>query len=98
VKDRCTKTDNRQMRVSFQLWKYRQQAKENLLSAEGQRLRSQRGVDVETVFGRIQEDWGFRRFLLRGLEKVTVEWGLLCIAHNLAKVCSAQNELELAIA
>lgn len=25
-------------------------------------------------------------FLLRGLEKVNIEWGLLSIAHNMAKV------------
>jgi transposase len=97
LKDTCTKADKRQMRVNFQLWKYRQQARENLLSPEGQRLRSQRGVDVETVFGRLKEDWGFRRFLLRGLKKVTIEWGLICMAHNLAKVWSAHNDLELSV-
>ena len=97
LKDTCTKADKRQMRVNFQLWKYRQQARENLLSPEGQRLRSQRGVDVETVFGRVKEDWGFRQFLLRGLKKVTIEWGLICMAHNLAKVWSAQNDLELGV-
>jgi len=91
LQEKCTRAAHgRQIRVSFRLWKYREQARENLLSEEGQRLRSQRGVDVETVFGRIKEDWGFRRFLLRGLEKVTIEWGLLCMAHNLAKVWSAQ--------
>jgi len=41
-------------------------------------------VEVESVFGRLKHDWGFRRFRLRGLEKVKVEWGLLCMAHNLA--------------
>lgn len=96
LKEKCTRAaGNRQVRVSFQLWAYRQQARENLLSAEGQRMRSQRGVDVETVFGRIKEDWGFRRFLTRGLAKVTVEWGLLSMAHNLAKVWCAENEPRL---
>ena len=92
LREKCTRAaDGRQIRVSFQLWQYREQARQNLLSEKGQQLRSQRGVDVETVFGRIKEDWGFRRFLLRGLEKVSVEWGLLCLAHNLAKVWSAHN-------
>jgi len=49
-------------------------------------LRSLRGVEVESVFGRLKQDWGFRRFTLRGMEKVKTEWGLLCIAHNLAKL------------
>lgn len=98
LKVKCTRAAaHRQVRVSFQLWAYRQQARENLLSAEGQRMRSQRGIDVETVFGRVKEDWGFRRFLLRGLAKVTVEWGLLSMAHNLAKVWSADNEPKLVL-
>lgn len=29
-----------------------------------------------------------RRFLLRGLEKVKTEWGLICIAHNMAKMAT----------
>jgi transposase len=91
LKAKCTRAaGNRQIKVSFPLRAYRQQARQNLLSEEGVQLRSQRGVDVETVFGRIKEDWKFRRFLLRGLAKVSTEWGLLCMAHNLAKVWNAQ--------
>lgn len=86
----CKKTDgNRQIRVSFRLREMRAQAKEKLLSEQGTALRKQRSIDVETVFGRIKQDWGFRRFLLRGLNKVKTEWGLLCIAHNLAKLAIA---------
>ena len=29
---------------------------------------------------------GFRRFLIRGLEKVQGEWSMLCTAHNLLKL------------
>jgi transposase len=97
LKSQCTKAKgNRKSKVSFQLWAYREQARQNLLSEKGVRLRSQRGVDVETVFGRIKECWGFRRFLLRGLEKVSVEWGILCMAHNLAKVFTARESENLA--
>jgi transposase len=45
---------------------------------------------VEPVFGQIKEDRGFRRFLLRGLEKVRFEWSLLCTAHNLLKLAKAR--------
>jgi hypothetical protein len=48
-------------------------------------MRSKRPIEVESVFGRLKHNWGFRRFLLRGIEKVNTEWGILCIAHNLAK-------------
>jgi transposase len=87
LKEQCTKAKgNRQVQMAFQLKAWRQQASQNLISKEGKRLRSQRGVEVESVFGRLKEDWGFRRFLLRGIEKVKTEFGLLCIAQNMAKL------------
>lgn len=89
-KPQCTKAQgNRSIQVSFRLRELRALAREKLLSEHGKTLRAQRSIDVETVFGRIKQDWGFRRFLLRGLEKVTTEWGLLCIAHNLYKLAVA---------
>jgi len=45
---------------------------------------------VEPVFGQIKEARGFRRFLLRGLEKVRGEWSLVCTAHNLLKLAAAR--------
>ena len=59
--------------------------RDNLLSPIGLEMRSLRPVEVEPVFGHIKQDWGFRRFLLRGIEKVTTEWGILSIAHNIGK-------------
>jgi hypothetical protein len=41
---------------------------------------------VEPVFGQIKEARGFRKFLLRGLEKVQAEWKLICATHNLLKL------------
>jgi transposase len=52
---------------------------------------------VEPVFGHIKEARGFRRFLMRGLEKVTGEWSLLCTVHNLLKLAGARRA-ALAIA
>lgn len=43
----------------------------------------------EPVFGQIKQARGFRQFLLRGLEKVKNEWGLVCIAHNITKLWAA---------
>jgi hypothetical protein len=51
------------------------------------RLRKQ---TAEPVFGQVKECRGFRRFLLRGLEKVRGEWNLACIAHNLLKLFGAR--------
>lgn len=90
LKEQCTRSlSNRQIQVSFRLRAMRAHAKDLLLSEQGTALRKQRSIDVETVFGHIKQDWGFRRFLLRGLEKVKTEWGLLCIAHNFAKLAVA---------
>ena len=87
LKGQCTKAlGNRRAEISFQLQAWRLQARQNLTSEHGKRLRSQRGVEVESVFGRLKENWGFRRFLLRGIEKVKTEFGLLCMAHNIAKL------------
>jgi hypothetical protein len=86
VKDNCAKArSNRRIQIGVKLEKYRQQARGRLNSEEGRVLRSRKSVEVETVFGRLKQNWGFRRFLLRGAEKVSTEWGILSIAHNIAK-------------
>jgi transposase len=87
LKPECTRAKgNRQIRVSFRLRRFREQACSNLLSEQGRALRIQRNVEVESVFGHIKHNRHFRRFSLRGLEKVNTEWGLLCIAHNMQKL------------
>lgn len=89
LRSQCTKAKgNRKIRISHRLLKYRQQARENLTSELGMQLRSKRSTEVETVFGHIKHNMGFRRFHLRGLEKVETEWGLVSIAHNMRKLAS----------
>lgn len=41
---------------------------------------------VEPVFGIIKSVLGFRQFLLRGLEQVSGEWRLICLAWNLKRM------------
>jgi len=53
---------------------------------EGKALYARRKVIVEPVFGQIKEARGFRRFLLRGLQKIRGEWRLVCLGHNLLKL------------
>lgn len=89
LKSQCTRAKgNRRIQVSFRLLAYRRQARENLTSETGKALRAQRSVEVETVFGNIKHNMRFRRFHLRGLEKVNTEWGLVCMAHNMRKLAS----------
>ncbi len=47
------------------------------------RLRKQ---SVEPVFGIVKQILGFRQFLLRGLEKVDLEWELVLCAYNLKRL------------
>jgi hypothetical protein len=49
-------------------------------------LRKQRSVEVETVFGQIKGNQGYRRFLLRGNAKVSAEWGLLSLGYNIKQM------------
>ena len=44
---------------------------------------------VEPVFGHIKHARGFRQLLLRGIEKVSNEWAMLCTAHNIAKLAAS---------
>jgi transposase len=52
----------------------------------GRALYARRKVIVEPVFGQIKAVRGFRRFLLRGLDKIRGEWRLVCLTHNLLKI------------
>lgn len=63
----------------------RARVRELLDSDEGLRHRSLRPIEPEAVFGQIKFDHGFKRFRLRSLEKVSVEFGLVALAHNLRK-------------
>ena len=68
----------------------RVQAMRRRLRRGGRRSRYRlRKQVVEPVFGQIKEARGFRRFLLRGLEKAGHEWTMICIAHNLLKLAKA---------
>jgi len=82
---------NRSIQVNDRLENYRSQARKNLESKEGIQLRKRRSVDVEPVFGDIKFNQRYQRFMLRGLPKVEVEFGLLAMAHNMKKLIHYVN-------
>jgi transposase len=57
-----------------------------LRTAVGRAVYGLRKGVVEPVFGQIKGARGFRRFSLRGLVKVSGEWSLVCLTHNLLKI------------
>lgn len=77
---------NRRVQRSKKLETYKEQAKTLLASEQGKVKRKQRSVDVETPFGDIKYNRGHKRFYLRSIEKVRVEFSLLAMAHNFRKI------------
>jgi len=83
----CHKSkSNRIIEVSHRLNELKAKARDRLLSEAGIAHRCRRSVDVEPVFGILKQNKGFRRFLTAGLDKVSIEFGLLAMAHNLKKL------------
>jgi hypothetical protein len=80
------KQNNRTITVSEKLEAYKEQARANLKSERGIELRKLRGVEIESCFGDIKHNMGFRRLHLRGKKKVNTEFILLAMAHNVRKV------------
>lgn len=92
VRGACHKSnDNRIIEVSHRLNELKEMVRERLLSEKGIMHRKKRPVDVEPVFGILKQNKGFRRFLLKGLDKVSIEFGLLALAHNLKKLAKTAN-------
>jgi hypothetical protein len=60
--------------------------RQKLRTPEGQQRYRQRKTIVEPVFGVLKEQRGMRRFRLRGMDKVGIEWVLAAIAYNLGRL------------
>jgi transposase len=63
-----------------------QRMAERLATVEGKDHYRRRKVIAEPVFGWIKQAMGFRRFSVRGLEAVSGEWNLVCLALNLRRM------------
>lgn len=57
-----------------------------LRTIKGQCTYAKRKHIVEPVFGQIKQVRGIDRFTFRGIKKVTAEWNLICITHDLLKL------------
>lgn len=76
---------NRTIEINDSLKEHKNKVHQLLNSEEGIEKRKKRCYDVEPVFGNIKNNHNFKRFMLRGKEKVEIEWGLLAIAQNIRK-------------
>ena len=62
-----------------------------LQTSAGRTLYKLRKQTVEPVFGIIKSVLGFRQFLLRGREKVSLEWLLVCVSYNFKRLFTLKN-------
>nr|WP_316503065.1 MULTISPECIES: transposase [Paenibacillus] len=93
LKPQCTKAQgNREVKVSMKYMRFKNQAREKLRSEEGYALSVRRMIEPEPVFGAMKNNRGFKRFLLRGLSKVSLEVGWLSLAHNLLKKAAVDTK------
>ena len=76
---------DRIIEVNRSLNRLKKKARENLNSEQGIYHRKKRCADVEPVFGNLKNNKSFKRYMLRGIEKVAIETALLALAHNLKK-------------
>lgn len=81
----------REIKVSLEFVKQRQKSLENITTEEGTQLRMNRSIQVEGVFGVLKQDFGFKRFLVRGKRNVETQFFLLAFAFNIQKLCNKKK-------
>ncbi|MFK4998187.1 transposase [Bacillus sp. N9] len=87
LKAQCTKAKgNRQVHWNTIFEEMKAKAKTALECEDKAAIYARRKIEVESVFGHIKGNRSFRRFSLRGIDKVHMEFGLVALAHNLLKV------------
>ncbi|WP_332874044.1 transposase [Amphritea pacifica] len=101
LKGQCLRTPNQQegRQVSFYPKantpevSYLDRMKEKIDSPMGRHIYSQRLGTVEPVFGNLESNKGLKRFTLRGKEKVSAQWLMYCMVHNIEKIAT-QGEIR----
>ena len=86
LRGKCHKAKgNRRIDLNHNLKRLRNKAKEKLTSVQGLYHRSMRPIEPEAVFGHIKFNNKFNRFTMKGIKKVSLEFALVAISHNLRK-------------
>ena len=62
-----------------------EQMRNRLDTPLGGQIYQERMSIVEPVYGNMKENKGFRQFLLRSLEKTSIEFKIMCTVHNVMK-------------
>ena len=88
MKKNCTKSkENRKIHINPKLEQHKKEARDNLDSDPGKELRKRRGWEIETFFGDLKYNQGYKRIRLRGLQNAHTELLWLALSYNLRKSC-----------
>ena len=97
LREKCTKAkEGRTVQRNEKWLAQKKQVNERLDKKENKKIMKRRSVECETVFGQIKGNQRFRRFYLRGREKVGVEIGLLLMGYNIKNLIRKEQEKEAA--
>jgi len=87
LRSKCTHAKgNRRLYVSKRMKELRAESLANILSPKGTILRVNRSIQSEGAYGNLKENLGFRRFRMRGSQKVFTEILLYAMACNMNKL------------
>ena len=88
----CTKSEYGRVIQRNSHWlEQKAKVKELLSSEEYKSLMKKRSTEYETVFVQTKGNLGFRRFHLRGKEKVGTEWRLLMLGYDFKQLIRLMN-------
>lgn len=79
------KSTYRVFETNEEMYLYKEEARQNLLSVKGIEMRVNRSSQVEGAFGVIKQDMNYERIRRRGLEKVSAEIMLVCLGYVIRK-------------
>ena len=89
----------RKITISQNFSKLRKESLKNITSEEGILLRINRSIQVEGAFGVIKNNYGFNRFLSKGIKNINIDILFLCLGYNINKLHSRimNNRLGLSL-
>jgi hypothetical protein len=82
----CTHRAYRTVEINPDRIRLYRKARDRLRTQHGWELYRRRGAEVETVFGQIKGNQGFRRFYTWGKQTTSCEWALNMIGYNLKNI------------
>ncbi len=86
LKQFCTRGKARSLHISANYDRLKVKARKQLRSSEGRALSKRRGFEVETIFGHKKRNSFYKRYSLRGIDKVRTETGMFYTSYNLVKM------------